>query len=96
VVLAMALEHEQSFGSTHWVWKRVKMRRPPEAKVTAARRATYWHGRRPLPMRSPVTLTIKLRGGPECWVEVHARGGIGRYPGVTAIYDVLRDITNSS
>jgi hypothetical protein len=47
-------------------------------------------------MRSPVTLTIKLRGGPECWVEVHARGGIGRYPGVTAIYDVLRDVTNSS
>lgn len=43
-------------------------------------------------MRDPLTVKISFRGGPECWVEVRARGSLRRYPGTTAIYDVLRDL----
>jgi hypothetical protein len=86
---------EQSFRSTNFKWKRVKMPCPPEASVTVRRSRSFWWGRPPLDPRKPVALTIKLRGGPECWVEIHSRGRVGRYPGVTAVYDVLRDITQS-
>jgi hypothetical protein len=31
--------------------------------------------------RDPLTCTVKFRGGPEAWVEVHARGDMARVPG---------------
>lgn len=85
---------EQAFPSTRWAWKYVKVGRPPEAKVTAARRATFWRRHRPTDPRKPTGLTLRLRGGAECWVEIHSRAAIGRYPGNTAIIDILRDINN--
>jgi hypothetical protein len=39
--------------------------------------------------REVLTISVKLRGGPEGWVEVRARGVVRRYPGCTALYDVL-------
>lgn len=45
--------------------------------------------------RKPQHVTISYRGGAEAWVEVHARGDLGRYPGHTAIIDILADITRN-
>jgi hypothetical protein len=42
--------------------------------------------------RQPLGLTVKLRGGGECWVEVHSRGDFHRYPGWTQLIDVVNDI----
>lgn len=85
---------ERPFSSTTWAWKRIKVASPPKANSTVRssvrgfRRLPRW------PLRQPLALTIKLRGGAECWVEVHSRGEIQRFPGTTAIYDVLRFIAN--
>lgn len=44
--------------------------------------------------RKPITVSIKLRGGAEAWVEVKGRGSVGRYTGHTPILDVVKDINN--
>jgi hypothetical protein len=85
---------ERAFSSTTWAWRRVKIAHPPEAMGAVARRASFWRRFPTRDPREPITVKIKLRGGPECWVEVHARGSIGRYPGATAVYDILADINN--
>lgn len=81
-----------SSPSTTWAWRRVKISRPPKAQGEQPPKATYWRRFSPRDARQPISVTLHLRGGPECWVEVRGRGSVGRYPGVTAIYDVLRDI----
>ncbi len=81
-------------ASTTWFWKRVKMHRAPQASGSASGASTFWRRLSPRNPRVPLHITVKLRGGAECWVEVHARGAIGRYHGATAIYDVLADINN--
>jgi hypothetical protein len=85
---------ERPFSSTTFEWKRVKVASPPKARDAVRSAARGFRRLPPWPMRKPLTLTIKLRGGPECWVEVHSRGQIQRFPGVTAVYDVLRTIAN--
>ena len=88
----MAPHNEQSFPSTPFVWRKVKMSRPPEAsKPRRAQRGRWFH----LPKRDwrqPLTVSMKYRGGDECWIEVRARGGVGRYPGYVQLVDVLADI----
>jgi len=37
-------------------------------------------------------ITVKFRGGPECWYEVHARGRIARYPGYLGIDDIMAEV----
>lgn len=75
--------------STTWEWRRVKMRRPPEAEGTASEARPTSPSLTQWPRGKPVTVVLKYRGGPECWVEVRARGRVWRRPGATAIYDVL-------
>jgi hypothetical protein len=86
---------ERMFGSTTWAWKKVRVSRGAAGQQPArAKRARFWG----LPARSPrepLHLTIKLRGGPECWVEVHARGRIARYHGATAIADIVFEVNQS-
>jgi hypothetical protein len=43
--------------------------------------------------RKPLEITIKYRGGPECWWEVRARGVTLRRPGHMAIHDLFVEIT---
>lgn len=80
--------------STTWGWKRVKISRAPQANGSANAVSTFWRRLSPRNPRQPLNITVSLRGGPECWVEVHARGSMGRYHGATALYDVLADINN--
>jgi hypothetical protein len=49
------------------------------------------------PARDPrelLTCQIKLRGGPEAWVEIRTRGGLLRVPGYTHIAEVLMRLNN--
>jgi hypothetical protein len=85
-------EHEPTFASTTWEWKRVKIDPPlaappkqsPKAAARLARRAA----------REPTTLTIRYRGGAEAWWEVKARGRSWRVPGHVALHDVMRMVLN--
>lgn len=85
---------EQPFGSTTWEWRQVKISRAPQATGTDGRKAGRWHSLPGWPVRRPLTLTVKYRGGPEGWVEIHSRGRVGRFPGTVAIFDVLREVWN--
>lgn len=78
--------------STRWVAKPGKIGRPPEASKTTARRAARWYHLPNRDRRKPLTITISYRGGNECWYEVHARGSIGRFPGIICLHDVMREI----
>jgi len=83
---------ERSFPSTTWAWKRVKIASPPEARVTGARKGGRWWYLPPWPRSRPLPITIKYRGGPECWYEIHGRGAEGRFPGHTALHDVMSEV----
>lgn len=88
---------EQSFASTTWEFRRVRVRRAPQAPASAAAagRSSRW---RRFPRRNPrdrIQLVVKSRGGPECWYEISARGETNRYPGWVALHDLMRDINQS-
>jgi hypothetical protein len=68
------------------------MRRRPDGQGARAPKGRRWHS---LPWRNPrdpLTVTIVYRGGPEAWVEVKARGSMGRFHGNTALFDVVAEI----
>lgn len=88
------MEKEQhqnsSSGSTTWDWRKVKIRQAPEAEGRVERSESLrsllgW------PIRRPMTIRVKYRGGAECWWELHARGRMIRRPGSLALHDVLRE-----
>jgi hypothetical protein len=83
---------EQPFSSTTWEWRRVKIRRPAGGQKAPQPKAGRWHRFPARDPRVPLTLTVKFRGGPECWYEVHARGSAGRFIGTTSIHDVMAEI----
>lgn len=83
---------EQPFPSTHWEWRRVKIASPPEARKGRAPKAGRWWFLPRWPDRKPLPMTVKFRGGSECWYEVHARGQTGRFPGTASIHDVMREV----
>lgn len=86
---------EHPFGSTRFVTKHVRMARPPEARSYSGPKGLRWRKLPRLDWRKPVHLTITYRGGAEAWVEIHARGDIGRYTGNAQIIDILMDITRN-
>jgi hypothetical protein len=87
-------EAEQLFSSTTWEWRKTKIRRPPDGQQTAPRSGGHWHGLPPRPIRESITLTIRWRGGGECWYEITARGRTGRIPGWLSLHDVMERINN--
>jgi len=87
---------EQPFPSTLWAWKKVRMASPPEARQNRASKRRRWHFLPPRDPRKPLPITVKLRGGPECWWEVHARGSMARYPGHLSIHDVFSEINRGA
>lgn len=82
-------------SSTTFEWRLVKMSRRRTATGEGASKRLRWHH---LPRRNPrdaITISVKLRGGAEAWVEVKGRNGEARYPGHVAIIDVVLDINNA-
>lgn len=76
-------------------WRYVKISRAPQASDTARRRRSAWWSRPERNPREPLTLTVKYRGGPECWYEIHARGCTGRFPGHVTIHDIMTVINRT-
>lgn len=70
------------------------MARPPEANKKSAPKGRSFKALPRRNRRDPLPATLKLRGGPEAWVEIHARGSMIRVPGWTAVSDVV-DMLNS-
>lgn len=75
--------------STTWAWKRVKIDSPLAAPNENSRRAPSKALRSVWNPRTTLTLTVRYRGGAECWYEVRARGRIHRLPGHVALHDVM-------
>lgn len=80
---------EQPFGSTTWEWRQVMIRRPAGGHSDSAPKGHRWKRLPRRNPRDPLTVTVKLRGGPEAWVELHARGDMARLPGWVTIAEVV-------
>lgn len=90
------MSDEQSFPSTRWVWKKVKVTQRPQGTITA-RRSRSLRGFRVLPRsnrREYVTIRVKWRGGAESWWLVEARGKNQALPGWMALEDVMSLVHN--
>jgi len=85
-------EGDHVFPSTHWEWRRVKIRRPPEAQSTAAPQGRRLRGLPPRNPRESTFIQVHFRGGPECWYEVKARGRTLRYPGWVDLHSMMEEI----
>lgn len=79
-------------ASTTWAWRRVKIASPAGGQRDSAPKALRWRHLSRWDRRRPLTITVKYRGGEECWYEVRARGSMGRFPGVVAIHDVIDEV----
>jgi hypothetical protein len=86
--------HDQGGGSTTWEWRHTRVTKPPQAPVTAPRRGTFRSLVRREP-RKPLLATLRLRGGPEGWIEVTSRGITYRCPGDRSVLDVVLDLNNA-
>ena len=88
-------------ASTRWCWIRVEMRPAPQGQRGSVRSTPselVAESRRRLQrkaMRTPLPATLKLRGGPECYVEVCARGQVFRFHGATSVYDMLKVVSGN-
>lgn len=101
IVFVMADDHDgvegtgadaQTVASTTWAWKRVRIAPAPQAEGTVRAQRAPLRGLLPWPRRKPMTLTIKFRGGKECWYEIRARGRTIRRPGPIALHDLMREL----
>ena len=88
-------ETNSSSVSTTWVWKDRRIRVPAGGHKRGTTKSSRWFHLPPRKPREPLTIKISYRGGSECWYEIHARGSVGRYPGVVALHDVMRDINRA-
>lgn len=82
--------------STTWEWRRVKISQPARAAGTARRRRSPLAALPRRALNDTTTLTVRYRGGPECWWEIRARGVVVRRPGALALHDVLRELYGDS
>jgi hypothetical protein len=80
---------EQTFPSPHWEWRRVNINRRRTASGYSVPKGHRWRKLPPRNWREPLTITVKYRGGAEAWVEVHARGDMGRFPGYVTVVELL-------
>lgn len=76
--------------STTSSWRYTKIRQAPRRQQQSPSEARPF---RSLPWRDPrlpLTIKVSYRGGPEAWIEIHARGAVMRVRGSEALFDVLR------
>ncbi len=90
------MEDEQSFPSTTWEWRRVKIRRPPEAHKGSAAKPHRWQSLPRRNARERLILTVSHRGGPESWWQIESRGRTVRMPGWLSIDELFGEINEGS
>jgi hypothetical protein len=86
---------EHTFPSPPTAWDWVKIERPPGPKGSVSEANSFRLKLAKRAMRRPLPATIRFRGGPQCWVEIQARGRVFRFTGDTALYDALRWMTKN-
>jgi hypothetical protein len=80
--------------TSEWEWVKIRRRRPGPSRTAL--------GERPLSSlgvwdrRTPLTLTVSYRGGPECWIEIKGRGTSLRVPGSLCLFDALSQMWGDS
>lgn len=80
--------------STTYGWIYGKVRRPAGGQQARRPKGVHFKRLRSWNPREPLSIKVSYRGGAECWVEIHARGAEGRFPGHLPIYEVLRAVWN--
>ncbi len=85
---------EQTFPSTTYEWKKVKMKPPPAGHKTARAKRGRWYRYSTWPRHRKLTLTISHRGGPESWWLIESRGSHGAVPGHLSLDDVMALVHN--
>lgn len=83
-------------GSTTWrhVPDRIRKDPAPQAKRPAG--SSRWSRLARRRSEERLTITIKYRGGSECWYHIEARGSGGAFPGSRALHDVMREINEGN
>lgn len=75
--------------STTWRSIRATLPQAPQATGGSRPKAVRLLGLPRRNPRAPLSVTMKLRGGTEAWVELRARGATVRVPGHTAIAELV-------
>jgi hypothetical protein len=83
-------------GSTTWVHQPDRIRRDPAPQAKRAAGSSRWSRLTRRRAEERLTITVKYRGGAECWYHVEARGSGGAFPGVMALHDVMREINDGN
>lgn len=81
-----------SSSSPRWEYRRVMVRRSAGGQKAPHPKGGRFFGRPPRNPREPLTISVKYRGGPECWYEIHARGCVARFPGYVSIHEIMDEI----
>lgn len=89
-------KQNNSSGSTTWTYEPDRMPSGPRREGIRPAGSSRWSKLTRRDARSRLTITIKYRGGAECWYHVEARGRGGAFPGVMALHDVMREINEGN
>lgn len=96
---AMGIAKDESYtrsGSTTWQWRKVKVNPPPGGDRAPQALRYGFHGVRKRDAHRPIWLTMRYRGGAEAQVVIECRGRVKRFPGSTALFDVLKELSEGS
>lgn len=78
--------------STQWTWKMVRVPATPPGPGNTSPKASSSPALSQWDRRTPLTVIVTYRGGPECWFEFRARGKVWRRPGVLCVLDLMNEI----
>lgn len=87
-------EDEQTFPSTTYEWRKVKIKRPAGGKDTARAKRGPWTRLATWPRHRKLRLTVSHRGGAASWWLIETRGASGVVPGNLAFEDVMKFVLN--
>lgn len=87
-------DYDQTFPSTTFEWRRVKVNRRPQGTSTARRSRSGWRHLVCWPRSEKVTLSVSWKSGAESWWLVQARGSQQVLPGWMCLEDVMALVCN--
>lgn len=85
-----------SLPSTTFVWKRVRMSIGFRPAGNSNERSEFRPWLRPRDPVKPLDMRLRYTGGPEASIEVRHRGRTWRFPGGTALIDVLQFVNGQT
>jgi hypothetical protein len=83
---------EQTFPSTTWGWRHVRLWERPTPPQQAQPPKALPRRLRGRDRKAPITITVQYTAGAQCWYRITARGEVFSVPGDRAIHDVMEYI----